>query len=122
MDSASDNVVYPDLTFIRDSPDLKISKPYRIVGPMLPKNENLRTNIESEVHKGVAVHDARPRKQDFSLDIEGFEFIDFESNMQVIQEDEASVRLYLEMIADLLKKHFNTHHVYPYDLRVGNPA
>lgn len=88
------------------------------MGSLPLEHEALHTNLELEQHSDVTIFNARPRKERFSLDIDGFEFISFEPKVQILHNEDVSE--YLLGVATFLKKHFQTPHVFPYDLRVSH--
>jgi hypothetical protein len=104
------------LPFIQEIPGVK---PYRIIGPFPPEREPDRTNVRSVNIEGVLLHSAWLNQAGFWIDCHGFEFMSFQSETQLVGDDENTPQSFLNEIGALLENQFHTPHVLPYDSASG---
>ncbi|OMP83096.1 hypothetical protein BK809_0004477 [Diplodia seriata] len=79
-----------------------------------------RANIKLERH-GIRVRDVRPAKDDLSFERDGFEVIDFSSQMKYQDwDDDSKIKsVYLREVADRLRKALGACHVQIFEHTVG---
>lgn len=96
--------VLTDLIFLKPDPKYDHEKPYRLrydPGDAIP-----RTNCETDVQKGIIVHDIRGREAEYTLNRNGFQVVRLDSKLTPDDfHDRAKVKaVYYQELKDLLKR------------------
>ncbi|KAF2133131.1 hypothetical protein P153DRAFT_353543 [Dothidotthia symphoricarpi CBS 119687] len=103
--------VLTDLIFLKPDPKYLHEKPYRLrydPGGTIP-----RTNCETHVQRNVTVHDIRGREAEYTLDRNGFQIVNLESELAPDEfHDRAKVKsVYYGELKQLLKHTFGANRV-----------
>ncbi|KAI1357266.1 hypothetical protein F5Y08DRAFT_346948 [Xylaria arbuscula] len=119
--------IVTDLTFLDDDPIYTQEKPYEIISGIAPNG--WKSNCKFSKVPRITIQDCRGRLEDFSIDITGFEFCHWPSDVVVKRMTHSSVlqpdgdtnfiiNLYLQETIDTLKKELGAAKVICFDWRV----
>lgn len=105
------------MRFIADLPKYETEKPYNCRGKDVANGEI--SNLVFDTRSDIPVHDVRGHEHEFSLQKQGFMFVNHESK---VRKDIGSVDFVYEYLGEtinLVKQKLNAEKVVCYDLRVG---
>jgi hypothetical protein len=101
------------LAYLKPDKRYDEERPYFIVGRPLPGTK--QSNIEY-VQCKTRIHDARKQHEEFTLETNGFEWINHELSYELASKE--NVDRYMDEMAEVVRKHVEASRVYVYDFVV----
>ncbi|KAI1276950.1 hypothetical protein F5Y07DRAFT_388773 [Xylaria sp. FL0933] len=110
---------YASLRFLKPNPRFRFEKPFNVMFPGPLPNNAPKTNQEWETHE-VPIYDVRERRSEFTMEKNGFAWIDAPSKaMQNAELDsETFMKLYVDETVELLETTFQPDRIVCYDYRL----
>ncbi|KAB5583448.1 hypothetical protein GE09DRAFT_302347 [Coniochaeta sp. 2T2.1] len=108
------------LRFLKYNPRFRFEKPFSIMFPGPLPNNAPKTNQEWETYE-VPIYDVRDRKSEFTVEKNGFAWINAPSKAVQSAEDldpETFMTLYVDETVELLEKTFHPDRIVCYDYRM----
>ena len=108
------SIVVAEIEYLKPDPLYDEEQPYSIASRPPPGIK--RTNI-MQVPVKTSIHNARGKKDEFSLNVSGFEWVDHPLNFDVNQD--AQINDYMDEMGTFLQQHLDAEKVIVYDFVVG---
>lgn len=111
--------VESNLRYLSDDDRYSSEKPYYFAGPLIPAEEHLRTNLSCTDAK-VPIMDLRGYEHKISIEKQGFEFMNRQSNVHFIRgiDEPAKIHDYISETVALVKERLGAEDCVCYSYRV----